>query len=57
MTDDKKKALQVYALGIFTVLLCIGAAWAHISFKNCADKHGEWSLFSCTLPRQGKTLP
>lgn len=55
--NDKKKAIQVYALGIFTVLLCVGAALAHISYKNCSEKHGEWNFFSCTMPRQGKTLP
>jgi hypothetical protein len=48
MTDDKKKALQVYALGVFTVLLCVGAAWAHVSNRDCTAKGGDWSWFTCS---------
>jgi hypothetical protein len=55
MTPDKKKALQVYGIGILTVLLCVGAAVAHVQNKNCSAKGGDWNWFSCTMPRQGTT--
>lgn len=55
MTADKKKALQVYGLGLFVVLLCVGAGIAHVQNKNCTAKGGEWNWFSCTMPRQGVT--
>jgi hypothetical protein len=56
MTDDKKKGLQVYALGILTVLLCVGAAVAHVQNKNCSAKGGDWNWFVCSMPRQGVTI-
>jgi len=48
MTPEKKKAVQVYALGIFVVLLCVGAAVANRSYESCSKKGGEWSFFSCS---------
>ncbi len=49
MTPDKKKALQVYALGIFIVLLC-GTA-AYLNRKNaCETAGGKFSWFSCEHP-------
>jgi hypothetical protein len=57
MTDDKKKALQVYALGIGVVVICVGAALFHISYKNCLKSGGQWGNFSCihSPDRLGKT--
>jgi hypothetical protein len=49
MTPDKKKALQVYALGLSVVLLCLGAAY--FNRKNaCETAGGKFSMFSCEHP-------
>lgn len=40
MTDDKKKALMVYGLGVFVVLLGVGAAVAHIVYTHGANPTG-----------------
>lgn len=40
MTDDKKKALMVYGLGVVVVVLGVGAAVAHIVFTHGANPTG-----------------
>lgn len=40
MTEDKKKALMVYGLGIVVVIVVVGAAVAHIVFTNNANPLG-----------------
>lgn len=48
MTPDKKKALLVYALGILTVSLCVGAALLYTAYENCSKRGGTWGTFTCS---------
>ena len=43
MSPDKKKALMVYGLGVFVVLLC----WSAVTAVHCVDVGGDWYVLYC----------
>lgn len=43
MTPEKKKALMVYGLGIFVVLLC----WSAVTAVRCVNAGGHWYGLYC----------
>lgn len=48
MTKEKKKALMVYGLGIFCVVLAVTAGYLNRAYGNCGRDGGEWKGFYCS---------
>lgn len=50
MSENKftTKAIAVYALGVFVVVLCVGAAVLNVSYENCLKSGGTWGTISCS---------